>query len=148
MRGQYRQKPIGFQDLHVKGMMKNHKLARAVSDVGWGMLVSFLGYKAAREGKAFVKCDRWFPSTKTCSECGSITETKTLDVRSWTCPHCGAHHDRDINAAKNIRAEGLRILAGGTPATADRGKVSHGKKSNLSAVRLPLKSEAPAFRRG
>jgi putative transposase len=129
-------------------MMKNHKLARAVSDVGWGMLVSFLGYKAAREGKAFVKCDRWFPSTKTCSECGSITETKTLDVRSWTCPHCGAHHDRDINAAKNIRAEGLRILAGGTPATADRGKVSHGKKSNLSAVRLPLKSEAPAFRRG
>ncbi len=139
---------IAVETLNVKGMTKNHKLAKSVSDAGWGMLVSFIEYKATREGKAFVKCDRWFPSSKCCHACGAVCDKLPLNVRAWACPHCGAIHDRDINAAINIRDEGLRILAGGTPATADRGKVSHGKKSNLSAVRLPLKSEAPAFRRG
>lgn len=133
---------ITVEDLHVKGMLKNHKLARAVSNVGWGMFVNFLEYKAAREGKAFVKCDRWFPSTKTCSECGCVTETKALDVRSWDCPHCGAHHDRDVNAAKNIRDEGLRILAGGLPAAARGGNVSHGvrRKPHVRAVASEARS--------
>ena len=139
---------IAVESLNVKGMIKNHNLAKAVSDAGWGMLVNFLEYKAARAGKAFVKCDRWFPSSKACSSCGAICDKLPLDVRSWTCPHCAVVHDRDVNAAINIRDEGLRILAGGTPATADRGNVSHGEKSNLSVVRLPLKSEAPALRRG
>ena len=139
---------IAVEDLHVKGMLKNHKLARAVSDVGWGMLVSFLEYKAARDGKAFVKCDRWFPSTKTCSECGSITETKTLDIRSWTCPHCGAHHDRDINAAKNIRDEGLRILAGGLPATARGGNVSHGVRRNPRVRAVASEARSPRLQAG
>ena len=117
---------ICVENLNVKGMVKNHNLARAISDAGWGILTGFLEYKAARAGKAFVKCDRWYPSSKTCSSCGSICEKMPLDVRSWSCTDCGAHHDRDINAAKNIRDEGLRILAGGTPASASRGNVRHG----------------------
>lgn len=134
---------IAVEDLNVKGMMKNHNLAKAVHDVGWGTLVTFLEYKAARAGKAFVKCDRWFPSTKTCSECGSVSETKTLDVRSWDCPHCGARHDRDINAAKNIRDEGLRILAGGLPAAARGGNVSHGVRSNPRVRAVACETRSP-----
>ena len=115
---------IVLETLNVKGMTKNHNLAKSISDAGWSTLVGFLEYKAARAGKAIIRIDRWFPSSKACSECGSISDKMPLDVRSWTCPHCGAPHDRDINAAKNIRAEGLRMLAGGTPVTASRGKVS------------------------
>ena len=139
---------IAVEDLHVKGMLKNHKLARAVSDVGFGMLIGFLEYKAAREGKAFVKCGRWFPSTKTCSECGCVTETKALDVRSWDCPHCGAHHDRDINAAKNIRDEGLRILAGGLPATARGGNVSHVGRRKPSVRAVASEARSPRLQAG
>jgi len=119
---------ISVEDLNVKGMMKNRNLARAISDVGWNMLINFLEYKSERTGRAFVKCGRWYPSTKTCSRCGSISETKPLDVRSWTCVQCGAHHDRDVNAAKNIRDEGLRILAGGRPVAASGGNVSQGSR--------------------
>ena len=139
---------IAAEDLHVKGMLKNHKLARAVSDVGFGMLIGFLEYKAAREGKAFVKCGRWFPSTKTCSECGCVTETKALDVRSWDCPHCGAHHDRDINAAKNIRDEGLRILAGGLPATARGCNFSHVGRRKPSVPAVASEARSPRLQAG
>jgi putative transposase len=114
---------IVVEDLHVKGMMKNHNLAKAISDVGWRMLIGFVEYKADRAGKAFVKCGRWFPSSKACSSCGCIKDNMSLDVRAWTCPNCGAVHDRDINAAKNIRDEGLRILADGPSATASGGDV-------------------------
>jgi len=116
-------KVICLETLNVKGITKNHNLAKSISDAGWSTLVNFLEYKAAREGKAIIKIDRWFPSSKACSECGSIAHKMPLNVRSWICPHCGASHDRDINAAKNIRAEGLRMLAGGTPVTAGGGKV-------------------------
>jgi putative transposase len=114
---------IAVEDLHVKGMMKNHNLAKAVGDAGWRMFINFVEYKAARAGKAFVKCGRWFPSSKACSSCGCIKDNMSLDVRSWTCPHCGAVHDRDVNAAKNIRDEGLRVLADGPSATASGGDV-------------------------
>ena len=135
---------IAVEDLHVKGIMANHSLAKATADAGWGMFTGFLEYKAARSGKAFVKCDRWYPSSKACSECGSICNKMPLDVRAWTCVHCGAHHDRDINAAKNIRAEGLRILAGGTPAAASGGNVSHGVRRNprVRAVAAEARSSA------
>lgn len=139
---------IAVETLNVKGMMKNHKLARAVSDVGWGMFVNFLEYKAAREGKAFVKCDRWFPSTKTCSECGCVTETKALDVRSWDCPHCGAHHDRDVNAARNIRDEGLRILAGGLPAAARGCNFRHGVRRKPPVRAVANEARSPRMKAG
>lgn len=139
---------IAVEDLYVKGIMKNHKIARAVSDVGWGMFVGFLEYKAARAGKAFVKCDRWFPSTKMCSECGCVTETKSLDVRSWDCPRCGAHHDRDINAARNIRDEGLRILAGGLLAAARGGDVRHGARRNPHVRAVVGEARSPRLQAG
>lgn len=122
---------VCVENLNVKGMVKNRSMARAVSDVGWSMLTGFLEYKCAQEGKAFVKCDRWYPSSKTCNHCQHQVGDMPLDVRSWTCTQCGTHHDRDINAALNIRDEGLRILAGGTPATACGGRVSREAKSSL-----------------
>lgn len=121
---------IVVEDLNVKGLVKNHCLAKSIADAGWGMFTSFLEYKAARDGKAFVRCDRWYPSSKACSECGSICDKMPLDVRAWDCVHCGAHHDRDVNAARNIRDEGLRILAGGALAAASRGNVSPSKRRN------------------
>jgi putative transposase len=126
---------IVTEDLNVKGMTANHNLAKAVSDVGWGTLTSFLKYKAERDGKAFVKVSRWYPSSKVCSECGYQNSKMPLDVRSWTCPSCSKHHDRDINAARNIRDEGLRILASGIGATAGGGNVRRklGRKSSANA---------------
>jgi putative transposase len=126
---------IVTEDLNVKGMTANHNLAKAVSDVGWGTLTSFLKYKAERDGKAFIKVSRWFPSSKVCFECGYQIGKMPLDVRSWTCPSCNKHHDRDINAARNIRDEGLRILASGIGATAGGGNVRRklGRKSSANA---------------
>jgi putative transposase len=126
---------IVTEDLNVKGMTSNHNLAKAVSDVGWGTLTSFLKYKAERDGKSFVKVSRWFPSSKVCSECGYQIGKMPLDVRFWTCPSCNTHHDRDINAARNIRDEGLRILASGIGATAGGGNIRRklGRKSSANA---------------
>jgi len=102
---------IVVENLHVKGMVCNHTLAKAISDVGWGMFVNFLHYKLDREGKVLVEIDRWFPSSKLCSNCHYQVSEMPLDVRAWTCPSCGTHHDRDANASINIRAEGIRMLS-------------------------------------
>ncbi|MDB9324735.1 MULTISPECIES: RNA-guided endonuclease InsQ/TnpB family protein [Cyanophyceae] len=99
------------ENLHVKGMVCNHNLAKAISDCGWGTFTNFLAYKLERKGGKFVEIDRWFPSSKLCSNCFYQVREMPLDVRQWTCPHCGTHHDRDGNAALNIRAEGIRMLA-------------------------------------
>ena len=93
---------IAIEDLHVKGMVKNHHLAGAIADVGMGEFRRQLEYKAAWYGREIEVIDRWAPSSKTCSECGSYQEKMTLRVREWTCPDCGTRHDRDENAAKNI----------------------------------------------
>lgn len=92
------------EDLSVKGLART-KLAKSVHDAGWGQLVGMLEYKAARYGRTFAKVDRWFPSSKLCSACGALAESMPLNIRSWACP-CGAVHDRDVNAAKNILAAG------------------------------------------
>jgi len=133
---------IAVEDLHVKGIMSNHCLAKATADAGWGTFTGFLEYKAARAGKAFIKCDRWYPSSKTCSSCGSICDKMPLDVRAWTCVHCGAHHDRDINAATNIRAEGLRILAGGAPAAASGGNGRPKPRRNPRSKAVPVEARS------
>jgi putative transposase len=99
------------ENLHVKGMVRNHNLAKAISDCGWGTFTNFLAYKLERKGASLVEIDRWFPSSKLCSNCFYQVSEMPLDVREWTCPHCGTHHDRDANAAVNIRAEGIRMLA-------------------------------------
>ncbi|WP_242269165.1 IS200/IS605 family element RNA-guided endonuclease TnpB [Bacillus cereus group sp. BfR-BA-01352] len=102
---------ICIEDLNTKGMLRNHKLAKSISDVSWSAFVSKLEYKATWYGKTIVKVSRWFPSSQICSDCGHHDGKKSLEIRDWTCPICHANHDRDINASKNILAEGLRTLA-------------------------------------
>nr|WP_199303403.1 RNA-guided endonuclease TnpB family protein [Coleofasciculus sp. FACHB-SPT9] len=122
------------EDLHVKGMVRNHKLAKAISDVGWGTFTNFLAYKLERKGGKLIEIDRWFPSSKLCSNCFNQIGEMSLEVREWTCPHCNTHHDRDGNAAINIRAEGIRMLkAEGSAVSAVGGEIRPrlGRKSKL-----------------
>ncbi len=102
---------VVVENLNVKGMVRNHKLAKAISDTSWGTFVNFLSYKLEKEGKVLIEINRWFPSSKLCSNCHYQITDLPLEVRAWTCPSCGTHHDRDGNAAQNIRAEGIRMLA-------------------------------------
>ncbi|KDE72556.1 transposase IS605, partial [Fusobacterium necrophorum BFTR-2] len=99
---------ICMEDLNTKGLLHNHKLAKSIADVSWASFVNKLEYKAKWYGKEIIKVDRVYPSSQICSVCGHRDGKKTLDIREWTCPICHAHHDRDINASKNILAEGLR----------------------------------------
>ncbi|MGI0483445.1 RNA-guided endonuclease InsQ/TnpB family protein, partial [Geminocystis sp. CENA526] len=101
---------VVVEKLNIKGMVRNHCLAKAISDVGWGTFINFLDYKLKEKGGLLVEIDRWFPSSKTCSNCLYQMSEMPLDVREWTCPSCGTHHDRDENASKNIREEGIRII--------------------------------------
>ncbi|MEU0481962.1 transposase [Streptosporangium sp. NPDC006013] len=102
---------IYVEDLAVSGLART-RLAKSVHDAGWSQFVAMLEYKAARYGRTFVKIDRWFPSSKLCSACGTVADSMPLKVRSWVCA-CGAVHDRDVNAAINILTEGQRIVAAG-----------------------------------
>jgi len=97
--------------LKIKNMVKNHKLAKSISDVSWSEFVRQLQYKADWQHKIIQKVDTYFPSSQLCSDCGyKFTGTKDLSVRKWDCPKCSAHHDRDENASINILNEGLRLL--------------------------------------
>jgi len=124
---------IAVENLNVKGMVRNHNLAKAISDCSWGMFCTMLKYKAEWEGKTYIEVDRFFPSSKTCHVCLNQVGSLPLDVRIWTCEHCKTIHDRDINAAINIRDEALRILSLGTSDTAYRGDIrpKAGRKSVL-----------------
>jgi putative transposase len=104
---------VCVENLQVKNMIKNHPLAKAIADVGWSEFVRQLEYKAVWYGRTFVKIDKWYPSSKRCFDCGHVLDSLPLDVRAWVCPECGIHHDRDINAAKNILAVGLTVAACG-----------------------------------
>ena len=111
---------IAVEDLAVKNMMKNHKLAQAIADASWSELVRQLEYKCQWYGRTLVKIDRWFPSSKRCGSCGHVVNKLPLDVREWDCPECGTHHDRDINAANNILAAGLAVNVCGANIRPDR----------------------------
>jgi putative transposase len=128
---------ICVENLAVKNMVKNHNLAKAISDVSWGEFTKMLEYKARVDGKCYVEVDRFFPSSKTCSVCLNRVGSLPIEVRSWQCENCDTKHDRDVNAAINIRDEGLRILALGTSATAKGESVSPKvgrRKSSVSKV--------------
>ena len=122
---------IAVENLCVKGMVRNHNLAKAISDCGWGMFCTMLKYKAEWLGKAYVEVNRFFASSKTCHVCLNQVDSLPLDVRVWTCAKCQTQHDRDVNAATNIKNEGLRILSLGTSDTANGGNVSHSGKTSV-----------------
>ena len=133
---------IVVEDLNVSGMVKNHSLARVISDAAWHMLLTFLAYKAEWYGRTLLKVDRFFPSSKTCHCCGHVVENLPLDVRIWTCPNplCGAVHDRDENAAHNILAAGLAVSRKGEVCGPDvsqcilRSMLQSGMKQKTSGV--------------
>jgi putative transposase len=110
------------ESLSVKNMLKNHSLAKGIADVGWGELVRQLQYKASWYGRAVVAIDKWYPSSKRCYDCGHVLESLSLDMRSWSCPECGVSHDRDVNAALNIKAAGLAVFACGEMVRPGRAK--------------------------
>ena len=105
---------ISIEDLNVKGMIKNHKLSKHIADASWGNFVTLLQYKCDWYGKELVKVNRFYPSSKTCGDCGWINQELRLSDREWTCNSCGVVHDRDWNASKNILKEGLKNISAGT----------------------------------
>ena len=126
---------IALEDLNVKGMVKNHKLAKHISDASWGTFVRLLEYKVDWNDKQIVKINRFYPSSKACCECGWINQDLNLSIREWTCKN-GHVLDRDLNAAKNILKEGLKIISGGTLENTD------GDGVRSSNTQLSAKSEA------
>ncbi len=156
-------KVIVVENLNVKGMVRNHKLAKAISDCGWGTLVNFLDYKLERENKRLVEIDRWFPSSHICPDCltqtpigfadstfrrnGGTLQRSDLSIREWTCLNksCNAVHDRDEAASKNIRAEGIRILkTDGTAVSASGGSVRQDRQRTCTHVRKTKVMQHPA----
>ena len=129
---------ICIEDLNVKGMKRNHHLAKSITDAGWGSFVSMLTYKAEWNDKKVVKIDRYFPSSQTCNVCGHVNkQTKDLAVREWECPICHTHHDRDVNAAINILRFGLNHISAGTVDYTDGEEV----RANLLKGHSSVKSE-------
>lgn len=131
---------ISVEDLNVKGMIKNHKLSKHIADASWGNFVTILQYKCDWYGKEFVKVNRFYPSSKTCGDCGWINQELKLSDREWTCKSCGVVHDRDVNASKNILKEGLKIISGGTldNTDGDSNKTSVKKHKSVKSEAQPI----------
>jgi putative transposase len=129
---------IAVEDLNVKGMVRNRKLARVISDCGWGEFRAMLDYKCQRYGRRLVVVDRWYPSSKTCGACGHLLGKLSLKTRHWQCPSCGTRHDRDVNAAKNILAAGLAV-ARGSPGDA----CGAGVRPQRPSLRQPAVKQEP-----
>ena len=118
---------ICVEDLSVKNMVKNHSLAKSISDVGWGEFVRQLDYKAKWYGRTLIKIEKWYPSSKRCHHCGHVLASLALDVRFWMCPQCHTFHDRDLNAAKNVLAAGLAVSVCGEAVRPGRASARPGK---------------------
>ncbi|MEU0433277.1 RNA-guided endonuclease TnpB family protein [Streptomyces sp. NPDC006290] len=132
---------VHVEDLAVKGLTRT-RLAKSVHDAGWSAFVSMLEYKAARYGRVFTRVDRFFPSSQLCSACGFKDGPKSLAVREWTCQECGTVHDRDVNAARNIRTEGHKVAAGQTETQNARGaQVGPAPVPAQRATRTPVRKK-------
>ncbi len=118
---------ICIESLQVKNMVKNHSLAKSISDVGWSEFTRQLEYKAEWYGRTLIKIEKWYPSSKRCHSCGHVLDSLSLDERFWMCPECKAFHDRDINAAKNVLAAGLAVSACGEAVRPGRAKALSGR---------------------
>jgi len=131
---------IGIEDLNVKGMVKNRHLARSVTDMGFFEFRRQLEYKADMRGGQIVVADRWFASSKTCSDCGHKLDELSLSVRQWTCPACGAKHDRDVNAACNLR----NMAVSSTVSACGEESAGSGRKTRvkLSSVKQEVSSKS------
>ena len=125
---------IVTETLNVRGMVRNRRLARAIADAGWGELVRQVRYKAEWAGRTHIAVDPWFPSTRRCSACHTIREGLTLADRRWRCERCGAEHDRDVNAAKNLAQEGLRVLNEQRPGGTRLRRVEGGTSGDVAAL--------------
>jgi putative transposase len=136
---------IALEDLAVKNMVRNRKLAKAISDCGWGTFRRMIEYKAARAGRHLIPVDRWYPSSKTCSACGHLLVSLSLSTRTWQCPSCGTRHDRDINAAKNILAAGLAVGAGNGADACGAGVRPQGSSLRQSAVKQEPLGASPGI---
>jgi putative transposase len=134
---------IVVEDLNIKGLVRNHCLAKAISDAGWGMFATMLKYKAEMIGKVYLEIGRFFPSSKTCNHCLFKVSEMNLKIREWKCPKCEAVNDRDINAAKNIRDEGLRFLALGISASANGRNVSQPGRISVLSDAVPVEIGSP-----
>ncbi|MFA5132631.1 MAG: RNA-guided endonuclease TnpB family protein [Candidatus Paceibacterota bacterium] len=133
---------IGMEDLNVKGMIKNHHLAKSVSDAAFGTVKSQLEYKTELSGSVLVKADRFYPSSKMCSNCGHVLDTLPLRIRVWTCPGCGAVHDRDVNAAKNLLNVALRYKE-----TVNARGVESSGTGDFTSTKLSTVKRVPGSRR-
>jgi putative transposase len=136
---------IAVEDLNVKGMIRNHNLAKAISDCGWGMFCTMLKYKAENEGKTYIEVERFFPSSLTCNVCLNQVVSLPLELRNWTCEHCQTNHDRDINASINIKNEALRILSLGTSDTANLRECKTTGKTSVLLDAIPVEVGSPNY---
>ncbi|MDJ0687513.1 MAG: transposase [Xenococcaceae cyanobacterium MO_188.B32] len=130
---------VVVENLNIKGMVKNRKLSKAIAQSGWGMFLNFLDYKLKHKGGVLVEIDRFFPSSKLCSNCGHKYQELELSEREWTCSACMKKHSRDENAAKNIRVEGMRILGLGHSPRGDDVRLGTCSEQ-LSVKRVPTES--------
>lgn len=136
---------IVAENLCVKGLART-KLSKSIHDASFGMLLNFISYKLDRESGKFIQVDRFFPSSKLCSCCGHKNNSLNLSVRDWVCPNCQTHHDRDVNAAKNLRAEGLRILSTNTVGHTEFQACGEAVRlvGNSTKKQVSVKQESPA----
>ncbi|WP_114454221.1 RNA-guided endonuclease InsQ/TnpB family protein [Halopolyspora algeriensis] len=136
---------VVIEDLQVRNMVKNGTLARAISDAAWRDFRMMLEYKAEWYGRAVIAVDRWFPSSKTCSVCGRLAGAMPLHMRTWTCSGCGTSHDRDVNAAVNIKAAGLAVSACGAGVRPQRESSRTGQSVEKQELSGASRKEVPAL---
>src|SRR5712691_4984404 len=132
---------IGIEDLNVRGMMANDRLSRSIADMGFHEFRRQLAYKAAMYGSQVVVAGRWYPSSKTCADCGVVREALPLSVRAWDCPDCGSHHDRDVNAAKNL----MKLAASSTVAACAEEGSGLGHKAKVKPASVKQESNIEAI---